>query len=52
MQSWEEFATKVLGNTEHTYELIKKQDGKAQNGAVIAFPKIRLDRSSGLVCEM
>ncbi|KAI9878027.1 MAG: hypothetical protein M1830_002147 [Pleopsidium flavum] len=39
MQSWEEFATRVLGNTEHTYEMINKAGVEAQNGAAIIFPK-------------
>jgi hypothetical protein len=40
MQSWEEFATKVLGNTEHTYGLINNAGQEAQNGAAIMFPKL------------
>lgn len=39
MQSWEEFATRVLGNTEHTHGLINKAGQEAQNGAAIDFPK-------------
>lgn len=39
MQSWEEFATRVLGNTEHTHGLINKAGQEVQNGAAIAFPK-------------
>ena len=38
MQAWEEFATRVLGNTEHTYELINQAGQEAKNGAAIVFP--------------
>lgn len=38
MQSWEEFATRVLGNTEHTYGLVNEAGKEAQNGAAIVFP--------------
>ena len=39
MQSWEEIATRVLGNIEHTHELIRKAGQEAESGAAIVFPK-------------
>lgn len=38
MQGWEEFATRVLGNIEHTYDLVNEAVKEAENGAVIVYP--------------
>jgi hypothetical protein len=40
MQSWEEFATEVLGNKEDTYGLINNAGQEAQSGAAAMFPKL------------
>jgi hypothetical protein len=38
MQAWEEFATKVTGNTEHAYETMHQAEMEAQKGAAVIFP--------------
>jgi hypothetical protein len=40
MQSFEEFATRVLGNTQSTHKLINEAGREAQGGAAVMFPKV------------